>query len=109
MNTPPAPPPPAPPRRKLYGLPLIIPGAIIAAAGFIILVSGSQQYDLCNSGLGQLGQAVNATARANCQQDDIGHNVCMVVVAAGLGLVLWGVIRLFYKRGQQVSPPHWQG
>jgi len=92
---------PQPQKIKKYGLPLIITGAVLAAVGFLVIVTSSQQYNLCNSDVGTLGQMFNAQARANCQQDDIGHNVCLVIAVAGLALVVWGVIRMFWKRQAQ--------
>jgi len=104
-----SPPPHKPARVKLYGLPLIITGVILAAACGLVLVTGDQEYNACNSGLGDLAQAVNATARTNCQQTDTGHNVCVGLMVIGLGLVAWGVIRMFWKRQQAAAPQPPQG
>jgi len=94
-----------PPRRKLYGLPLIIPGAVVAAIGLWFMMSVSQQYGLCSSSLGMLAQGVNATARTNCHDDAIAHNVGLVFIIAGLALAAWGILRMFWNRQQPMVPP----
>jgi hypothetical protein len=93
------------PRRKLYGLPLIITGGVVAVLAFILVEAGSRSYNLCNSGAGAFAQAVSTQAATNCQQTDTGHAVCMVAIAVGVVLAVAGVIRLFWMRQQPPAAP----
>jgi hypothetical protein len=106
------------PRRKLYGLPLIITGAVVAVGAFALLESVTSQYHLCASGLGVLAQSMNHAAAVNCMQDADGYHASAVAIAIGLVTAVAGVIRLFWKgqqppvppaSHQQPQPPTWPG
>jgi hypothetical protein len=102
---PPHPGPQAPPLQSARpGPALTIGGAVAAAAGLLIMLGIGHNYGLCQSFLGQLGQAGSPQVRQQCATASGAHWIGLLVIIGGAIMMVIGVVKLIAHQQGQPAP-----
>jgi hypothetical protein len=81
-----------------------------AVAALLVVVVTGRNAALCNSGIGQLGQAFDQTTARNCAAVDGAHALAIVaLVVLGGACLIATLVHLSGQRQPPLPPPGWYG
>lgn len=72
----------------------VVVGLLTAGASFLARIHFNTQANLCNSGLGAIGQAFSSNLTTNCQVVTTVYEFSKICIFIGIGMVIIGIIGL---------------